>query len=87
MFLLCCGLKAGRSSKPRQSSELPVAHTVLLSSVGRILEVSPCALPFVEGSDGVCFLGTGVVVGVPELRDEPWEIAGPSKQTVAAYDC
>lgn len=61
---------AGRSFKPRQSSELPVAHTVLLSSVRRVLEVSPCALPFVEGSDGGCFLGTGVVVGVPELRDE-----------------
>lgn len=52
VFLLCCGLKAGRSFKPRQSSELPVAHTVFLSSVGRVLEVSPCALLFVEGSDG-----------------------------------
>lgn len=85
VFLLCCGLEAGRSFKPRQSSGLLVPHCAPLS-VGKVLGVSPCAGPFVYGSEDSeswqgCSLGTVGLVGISELRD------GPSKQTVAASNC
>lgn len=41
----------------------------------------------VGGGSGGRFLGTELLLGVPEARDEPQEIFRPSKQAVAAYSC
>lgn len=88
----CCAVnqKAGRLFK--YSSGLSVVQCPPVCEG----KVSPWALTFCRGVRwqwklvgglGSCSLGMGFLVGIPELRDQLQKIAGPSKQTGAAYNC